>query len=279
MFEDLKKYLLSVVPSIQVEIIERCYKNLYTVYGEMIPMALSDLVKNIISNEDSTNITNIYNTTIDHIEEALLKFGVVIDDDEVEFKDLDDLNNILTTFLEIESSDDLESILNIIEISVNNIESLNEIVNLINATDTDYTRYFLKVSDEVLPNIKNVVSDYIRNKNEPTETVTVNSKLIKFIELGYHEKVSEKMKMVLLTKPCTLSLDSILRTYGNQLADDPSSEYGWVLACLASSEYEEFINNNDFLYNRWGKYFLEETDIISTTARIQKVLEALEGKQ
>lgn len=279
MFEDLKKYLLSVVPSIQVEIIERCYKNLYTVYGEMIPMALSDLVKNIISNEDSTNITNIYNTTIDHIEEALLKFGVVIDDDEVEFKDLDDLNNILTTFLEIESFDDLESILNIIEISVNNIESLNEIVNLINATDTDYTRYFLKVSDEVLPNIKNVVSDYIRNKDESTETVTVNPKLIKFIELGYHEKVSEKMKMVLLTKPCTLSLDSILRTYGNQLADDPSSEYGWVLACLASSEYEEFINNHDFLYNRWGKYFLEETDIISTTARIQKVLEALEGKQ
>lgn len=279
MFEDLKKYLLSVVPSIQVEIIERCYKNLYTVYGEMIPMALSDLVKNIISNEDSTNITNIYNTTIDHIEEALLKFGVVIDDDEVEFKDLDDLNNILTTFLEIESSDDLESILNIIEISVNNIESLNEIVNLINATDTDYTRYFLKVSDEVLPNIKNVVSDYIRNKDEPTETVTVNPKLIKFIELGYHEKVSEKMKMVLLTKPCTLSLDSILRTYGNQLADDPSSEYGWVLACLASSEYEEFINSHDFLYNRWGKYFLEENDIISTTARIQKVLEALEGKQ
>lgn len=279
MFEDLKKYLLSVVPSIQVEIIERCYKNLYTVYGEMIPMALSDLVKNIISNEDSTNITNIYNTTIDHIEEALLKFGVVIDDDEVEFKDLDDLNNILTTFLEIESFDDLESILNIIEISVNNISSLNEIVNLINVTDTDYTRYFLKVSDEVLPNIKNVVSDYIRNKDEPTETVTVNSKLIKFIELGYHEKVSEKMKMVLLTKPCTLSLDSILRTYGNQLADDPSSEYGWVLACLASSEYEEFINNHDFLYNRWGKYFLEENDIISTTARIQKVLEALEGKQ
>lgn len=279
MFEDLKKYLLSVVPSIQVEIIERCYKNLYTVYGEMIPMALSDLVKKIISNEDSTNITNIYNTTIDHIEEALLKFGVVIDDDEVEFKDLDDLNNILTTFLEIESFDDLESILNIIEISVNNIESLNEIVNLINATDTDYTRYFLKVSDEVLPNIKNVVSDYIRNKDEPTETVTVNPKLIKFIELGYHEKVSEKMKMVLLTKPCILSLDSILRTYGNQLADDPSSEYGWVLACLASSEYEEFINNHDFLYNRWGKYFLEETDIISTTARIQKVLEALEGKQ
>lgn len=279
MFEDLKKYLLSVVPSIQVEIIERCYKNLYTVYGEMIPMALSDLVKNIINNEDSTNITNIYNTTIDHIEEALLKFGVVIDDDEVEFKDLDDLNNILTTFLEIESSDDLESILNIIEISENNIESLNEIVNLINATDTDYTRYFLKVSDEVLPNIKNVVSDYIRNKDEPTETVTVNPKLIKFIELGYHEKVSEKMKMVLLTKPCTISLDSILRTYGNQLADDPSSEYGWVLACLASSEYEEFINNHDFLYNRWGKYFLEENDIISTTARIQKVLEALEGKQ
>lgn len=279
MFEDLKKYLLSVVPSIQVEIIERCYKNLYTVYGEMIPMALSGLVKNIISNEDSTNITNIYNTTIDHIEEALLKFGVVIDDDEVEFKDLDDLNNILTTFLEIESSDDLESILNIIEISVNNIESLNEIVNLINATDTDYTRYILKVSDEVLPNIKNVVSDYIRNKDEPTETVKVNPKLIKFIELGYHEKVSEKMKMVLLTKPCTLSLDSILRTYGNQLADDPSSEYGWVLACLASSEYEEFINNHDFLYNRWGKYFLEENDIISTTARIQKVLEALEGKQ
>ena len=103
MFEDLKKYLLSVVPSIQVEIIERCYKNLYTVYGEMIPMALSDIVNIVNSNEDSTNIANIYNTTIDHIEESLLKFGVVIDDDEIEFKDLDDLNNILTTFLEIES--------------------------------------------------------------------------------------------------------------------------------------------------------------------------------
>ena len=85
--------------------------------------------------------------------------------------------------------------------------------------------------------------------------------------------------MVLLTKPCTLSLDSILRTYGNQLADSATSEYGWVLACLASSEYEAFLENNDFLYNRWGKYFLEETDIISTTARIQKVLEALEGNQ
>ena len=74
----------------------------------MIPMALSDIVNIVNSNEDSTNIANIYNTTIDHIEESLLKFGVVIDDDEVEFKDLDDLNNILTTFLEIESFDDLE---------------------------------------------------------------------------------------------------------------------------------------------------------------------------
>ena len=279
MFEDLKKYLLSVVPSIQVEIIERCYKNLYAVYGEMIPMALSDIVNIVISNEDSTNIANIYNTTIDHIEESLLKFGVVIDDDEVEFKDLDDLNNILTTFLEIESFDDLESILNIIEISNDNTASLNEIINLVNATEIDYTRYILKVSDEVLPNIKNVVSDYIRNQADEKETIQVNPKLVKFLQLGYHQKVSEKITMVLLTKPCTLSLDSILRTYGNQLADSATSEYGWVLACLASSEYEAFLENNDFLYNRWGKYFLEETDIISTTARIQKVLEALEGNQ
>ena len=279
MFEDLKKYLLSVVPSIQVEIIERCYKNLYTIYGEMIPMALSDIVNIVNSNEDSTNIANIYNTTIDHIEESLLKFGVVIDDDEVEFKDLDDLNNILTTFLEIESFDDLESILNIIEISNDSTASLNEIINLVNATEIDYTRYILKVSDEVLPNIKNVVSDYIRNKADEKEMIQVNPKLVKFLQLGYHQKVSEKITMVLLTKPCTLSLDSILRTYGNQLADSATSEYGWVLACLASSEYEAFLENNDFLYNRWGKYFLEETDIISTTARIQKVLEALEGNQ
>lgn len=279
MFEDLKKYLLSVVPSIQVEIIERCYKNLYPVYGEMIPMALSDIVNIVNSNEDSTNIANIYNTTIDHIEESLLKFGVVIDDDEVEFKDLDDLNNILTTFLEIESFDDLESILNIIEISNDNTASLNEIINLVNATEVDYTRYILKVSDEVLPNIKNVVSDYIRNQADEKEMIQVNPKLVKFLQLGYHQKVSEKITMVLLTKPCTLSLDSILRTYGNQLADSATSEYGWVLACLASSEYEAFLENNDFLYNRWGKYFLEETDIISTTARIQKVLEALEGNQ
>lgn len=279
MFEDLKKYLLSVVPSIQVEIIERCYKNLYAVYGEMIPMALSDIVNIVNSNEDSTNIANIYNTTIDHIEESLLKFGVVIDDDEIEFKDLDDLNNILTTFLEIESFDDLESILNIIEISNDSTASLNEIINLVNATEIDYTRYILKVSDEVLPNIKNVVSDYIRNKADEKEMIQVNPKLVKFLQLGYHQKVSEKITMVLLTKPCTLSLDSILRTYGNQLADSATSEYGWVLACLASSEYEAFLENNDFLYNRWGKYFLEETDIISTTARIQKVLEALEGNQ
>ena len=236
MFEDLKKYLLSVVPSIQVEIIERCYKNLYTVYGEMIPMALSDIVNIVNSNEDSTNIANIYNTTIDHIEESLLKFGVVIDDDEVEFKDLDDLNNILTTFLEIESFDDLESILNIIEISNDSTASLNEIINLVNATEIDYTRYILKVSDEVLPNIKNVVSDYIRNQADEKEMIQVNPKLVKFLQLGYHQKVSEKITMVLLTKPCTLSLDSILRTYGNQLADSATSEYGWVLACLASSE-------------------------------------------
>ena len=277
MFEDLKKYLLTLLPSIQVEIITNSYKNLYTVYGEMIPMALSDLVKNINSNEDSTNIANIYNTVIDHIEEALLKFGIVIDDEEIEFKDLDDLNNILNAFLELESFDDLETILNIIEVSEDNATTLNEIVNEINATDIDYTRYFLKVSDNVLPNIRDLIITYLKEQEDTTPTVQINSSLIKFIQLKYHEKVDDKLKMVLLTKPGTLSLDSILRTYGASLADDPLGEYGWVLACLASTDSEEFLEDNEVLYSIWGKYFLEEKDIITTAAKVQKVLQSLEG--
>lgn len=277
MFEDLKKYLLTLLPSIQVEIITNSYKNLYTVYGEMIPMALSDLVKNINSNEDSTNIANIYNTVIDHIEEALLKFGIVIDDEEIEFKDLDDLNNILNAFLELESFDDLETILNIIEVSEDNATTLNEIVNEINATDIDYTRYFLKVSDNVLPNIRELIITYLKEQEDTTPTVQINSSLIKFIQLKYHEKVDDKLKMVLLTKPGTLSLDSILRTYGASLADDPLGEYGWILACLASTDSEEFLEDNEVLYSIWGKYFLEEKDIITTAAKVQKVLQSLEG--
>lgn len=277
MFEDLKKYLLTLLPSIQVEIITNSYKNLYTVYGEMIPMALSDLVKNINSNEDSTNIANIYNTVIDHIEEALLKFGIVIDDEEIEFKDLDDLNNILNAFLELESFDDLETILNIIEVSEDNATTLNEIVNEINATDIDYTRYFLKVSDNVLPNIRELIITYLKEQEDTAPTVQINSSLIKFIQLKYHEKVDDKLKMVLLTKPGTLSLDSILRTYGASLADDPLGEYGWVLACLASTDSEEFLEDNEVLYSIWGKYFLEEKDIITTAAKVQKVLQSLEG--
>ena len=277
MFEDLKKYLLTLLPSIQVEIITNSYKNLYTVYGEMIPMALSDLVKNINSNEDSTNIANIYNTVIDHIEEALLKFGIVIDDEEIEFKDLDDLNNILNAFLELESFDDLETILNIIEVSEDNATTLNEIVNEINATDIDYTRCFLKVSDNVLPNIRELIITYLKEQVDTSPTVQINSSLIKFIQLKYHEKVDDKLKMVLLTKPGTLSLDSILRTYGASLADDPLGEYGWVLACLASTDSEEFLEDNEVLYSIWGKYFLEEKDIIGTTAKVQKVLQSLEG--
>lgn len=277
MFEDLKKYLLTLLPSIQVEIITNSYKNLYTVYGEMIPMALSDLVKNINSNEDSTNIANIYNTVIDHIEEALLKFGIVIDDEEIEFKDLDDLNNILNAFLELESFDDLETILNIIEVSEDNATTLNEIVNEINATDIDYTRYFLKVSDNVLPNIRELIITYLKEQEDITPTVQINPSLIKFIQLKYHEKVDDKLKMVLLTKPGTLSLDSILRTYGASLADDPLGEYGWVLACLASTDSEEFLEDNEVLYSIWGKYFLEEKDIITTAAKVQKALQSLEG--
>lgn len=277
MFEDLKKYLLTLLPSIQVEIITNSYKNLYTVYGEMIPMALSDLVKNINSNEDSTNIANIYNTVIDHIEEALLKFGIVIDDEEIEFKDLDDLNNILNAFLELESFDDLETILNIIEVSEDNATTLNEIVNEINATDIDYTRYFLKVSDNVLPNIRELIITYLKEQEDITPTVQINPSLIKFIQLKYHEKVDDKLKMVLLTKPGTLSLDSILRTYGASLADDSLGEYGWVLACLASTDSEEFLEDNEVLYSIWGKYFLEEKDIITTAAKVQKVLQSLEG--
>lgn len=274
MFTDLNACLTRLLPTTQVNLFLRSYDYLYRLHGENLLSILPRLIKQISERESYTAIPFLYDTTLDYLDEGLKRFGLILNLDDIEYTELDNINDLLGLFLEIESYDDLPSIINLIETSNNEIDLVSTLTQTINATLTDYRSMIESINDNVVNNLYTIVKNYLSDSDTEDKIVIRDNPLLKtFIQRGYIENVDPRIKSILAKRPYSLNTASILRSFGNMMADNPQGEYDWVFTTLVSSDYlyEEGEDNLDELFGKWGRHFVEEKDLLQMAYKVKQL--------
>lgn len=275
LFADLFTVLSGIMPAQRVELFMETYRCLQLQYGDIVEGKTIDLV-NLTKDQDQFNRLSIVNeVTVQYLDDALSSFGVILNE---KFKDGDHLKvilNLLRGLQELETYEDIQVMYNIFtQDNTNNEEKLAEaLAEFTDCSTEDYLMIISKVQDSLIPRIVEVLENRLRENNTKDETDDINpdeyinqgKALIKFIQDKRYLKVNQDVVKLLTTKPYHLSLQSVLRLYGNRIADDNLVE-SWVFVLLATRN-----NGIGELYNSWDKYFLDQSVLIDMRIKVEQL--------
>nr|DAY37509.1 MAG TPA: hypothetical protein [Caudoviricetes sp.] len=275
LFADLFTVLSGIMPAQRVELFMEAYRCLQLQYGDIVEGKTIDLV-NLTKDQDQFNRLSIVNeVTVQYLDDALSSFGVILNE---KFKDGDHLKeilNLLRGLQELETYEDIQVMYDIFtQDNTNNEEKLAEALSEFTDCSTeDYLMIINKVQDSLIPRIVEVLENRLRENNtknksddiNPDEYINQGKALIKFIQDKRYLKVNQDVVKLLTTKPYHLSLQSVLRLYGNRIADDNLIE-SWVFVLLATRN-----NSIGELYNSWDKYFLDQSVLIDMRVKVEQL--------
>nr|DAR94025.1 MAG TPA: hypothetical protein [Caudoviricetes sp.] len=275
LFADLFTVLSGIMPAQRVELFMEAYRCLQLQYGDIVEGKTIDLV-NLTKDQDQFNRLSIVNeVTVQYLDDALSSFGVILNE---KFKDGDHLKeilNLLRGLQELETYEDIQVMYDIFtQDNTNNEEKLAEALSEFTDCSTeDYLMIINKVQDSLIPRIVEVLENRLRENNtknksddiNPDEYINQGKALIKFIQDKRYIKVNQDVVKLLTTKPYHLSLQSVLRLYGNRIADDNLVE-SWVFVLLATRN-----NSIGELYNSWDKYFLDQSVLIDMRVKVEQL--------
>lgn len=275
LFADLFTVLSGIMPAQRVELFMEAYRCLQLQYGDIVEGKTIDLV-NLTKDQDQFNRLSIVNeVTVQYLDDALSSFGVILNE---KFKDGDHLKeilNLLRGLQELETYEDIQVMYDIFtQDNTNNEEKLAEALSEFTDCSTeDYLMIINKVQDSLIPRIVEVLENRLRENNTKDETDDINpdeyinqgKALIKFIQDKRYLKVNQDVVKLLTTKPYHLSLQSVLRLYGNRIADNNLVE-SWVFVLLATRN-----NSIGELYNSWDKYFLDQSVLIDMRVKVEQL--------
>lgn len=245
--------------------------------------SIDDYTEEFIRNRQNVELETAFNQLnqfiIDNTLAILRQYGIKLNEEIIGYDKLQQLNIVLMGLLEIEHYEDPEYLFNVLQNNESNESGLAELISVV--TDTimeDSVEVIDTVNDELIHRLLKVLKEKVEESKPEEIGKALHPTLVKFAKSEAIQYVDEQVKKVLVARPYALSLESILRSFGNRLADDKAGQYTWVFVLLIATESAEEINPQ-LLYNQWGRYFLEETEMMTMYQRVNKIFSTLLGDQ
>ena len=274
MFDELYRFLSHTVPRQKVEQVRYITDTLYAQFGDTLDTPMGNIISQVNQQETIVTLIQLYDFFLMKLDEGLRSYGIFINEDIVTHNDLESLTDILDTFIELPTYEDIDAVLNILDIREETADTVQQLVQLISGKPLDYLPYLTKVNDGIVIAIDELYQERIRASAPQSESVEISKELEVFIASGMVKYVQPDILKILSSQPHTLNLNSILRLYGNKMADDKAGYYTWVFAVLVAAQP---ITLND-LFAVWSRYFLEESDLLQMKQKIDAVYKQLQDK-
>lgn len=280
MFSDVKQFLTSVISPERTTLYLRGLETLKLYLGDSIADYSSEWMRNVKNQELDTALAQLTDFILEQTESILGRYSIKLNGDYLEDTELETSIKLLRGMLEIEHYEDIVYLNAILENSDSNELALAEIISVV--TDTvmeDYIELIDGVSDSFIHNLIKLIQTKLEDNQPESIGRALHPVLLKFVKSDYIQYVPERIKKTLAARPYSLSLESILRSFGNSIADDKAGQYTWVFVALISEDFSETIDPNK-LYNVWSKHFLEEKDMMDMYRLVGGVFkELLAGEQ
>lgn len=270
LFGDLYTVLSGIMPAQRVELFMDAYRSLQLQYGDIVEGKTIDLV-NLTKDHDQFNRLYIINdVTIQYLVDALSSFGVTVRE---QYRNGDYLKSIIALLKGLQELDEYEDLQVLYDIFTQDNESdelklAEGIAEFSDCTTEEFLEIIDKIQESLVPRIVEVLETKIRNQNNPNDsenTPTISEGLKRFINDKRYKTINQNILDALSTNPYKLSLQSVLRLYGNSIADDKNPET-WVFVLLVTRN-----NGLGELWSIWDKYFLEETTLMDMRIKVEKL--------
>lgn len=267
---NLDTVLRGIMPARRVEIVMSAYEVLTQIYGIQVDGKINDLL-NLAKNQDVLTFNSFVNdTTVVYLTEAITTFGVTINDKYQDSEHLEVIKNVLYGLYNIDEYEDPQSLLSILlQENVSNEVKLSEVLaELTDMIPHDYMEVLEKVSPDLIMKTIALLDEKVRdntpeNIEDDEFSFTGSIGLQRFIQEKKYQVINPELIEVLGKQPGKLSLSSILRLYGNAIADDNKVET-WLFALWVSHD-----GTIDQLFFLWEKHFLEEKDLIDMRTAVE----------
>lgn len=276
MFSDLKNYLSRVVPEPQVLHYIHSAETLHRHYGDKVIFLAEELIKEAQHHETQTTINQLNDVIIGYTIDALREYGIYINHDIIDYSITKSLIGILYAVTELDVYEDYQRLNDIIEDEMDPVEALAEMVTIVTDVNLDDVRSLLdRVDSSLIEKLKDIYNEKERDELPSDEQVILNPVLSNYIHSDYI-KFIDKTIISTVTRPYKLSIRSLLRLFGNRLADDKSGQYGWMFILLMAEESKDTIDLNT-LYHYWDKHFMDERDKMDMRVKLDKLYNSLPG--
>lgn len=267
MLNKLKRYLSEVVPDTQVTYLLSAVENIRTIKGDIIDFNLEQALYQCRDVDNVTGVDLIRQTILIYLDEAIAEYGIKLDEHALTLENILPLGNLLSGLIESETYEDKEALLALIDSSEDTNTCLSELIAMVTLTEsTDYLPLIADVNPDLITKYRSYLLGVLEETitDDLTIKMEMSDKLKLFINLGCHEKVLPQLLDATKGQPHQLTLESILRLYGNQIADTTQSEYSWVYALFVAKNGPDVM----YLMNIWGKYFMDEMQQMDAYNRV-----------
>lgn len=286
MFPELNVYLSGLIPQEATRRLLYSLEVLQTHQGDTVFVMVDNYMMSLDEQDSERNLNMLYDLITTEQITLLKTFGIFVNEDTFEQNHHYDLALLLDALSQIETYEDPTVLLDIINIHEDHSGLFNELVQTITQTDhfCEYETLISKVNDRFLLKLTDILSDRVDNlhleKNEEEqEEPSISQLLPKLMEmkdrLNLVGRLSDiEVAQTLLKAPGTLSIESILRLYGNRLADQENAEWMWIIV-LFSARCEMEINHPDTLFNLWGSHFLSDVQQLTMRNKVKALHDTL----
>lgn len=285
MFPELSVYLSGLIPQEATRRLLYSLEVLQTHQGDTVFVMVDNYMMSLDEQDSERNLNMLYDLITTEQITLLKTFGIFVNEDTFEQNHHYDLALLLDALAQIETYEDPTVLLDIINIHEDDGGRFNELVQTITQTDhfCEYETLISKVNDGFLLKLTDILADLVDSlhleKNEEVEEPRISRLLPQLMEMKDRLNLANRLSDIevaqtLLKASGTLSIESILRLYGNRLADQENAEWMWIIV-LFSARCEMEINHPDTLFNLWGSHFLSDVQQLTMRNKVKALHDTL----
>lgn len=277
----LDTVLDGIMPDRRKELILESFRQLEVIYGASLEGKVDDLISMTTNQDTFTFLGQVNDITITYLVDAIQTFGITIDERYRTHDQLEAIKNVLYGLLQFDEYDDPEALLTIFTgEGVDANEKVAEALTLLTDLPVEeYLQLFSRVNDDLILKIVSLLENQLRDQTDELHdeddefSFTASPALQQFISDKAYQRIDKALLETLGKQPGKLSLSSILRLYGNQIADQHSPE-AWCFAVWVSHD-----GTFEMLFGLWEKHFLEEKELIEMREQVERLAKRYQGEE
>lgn len=277
----LDTVLDGIMPDRRKELILESFRQLEVIYGASLEGKVDDLISMTTNQDTFTFLGQVNDITITYLVDAIQTFGITIDERYRTHDQLEAIKNVLYGLLQFDEYDDPEALLTIFTgEGVDANEKVAEALALLTDLPVEeYLQLFSRVNDDLILKIVSLLEGQLRDQTDELHdednefSFTASPALQQFIKDKAYQRIDKELLETLGKQPGKLSLASILRLYGNQIADQHSPE-AWCFTVWVSHD-----GTFEMLFGLWEKHFLEEKDLIEMREQVERLAQRYQGEE